>query len=99
MPQIVREFEKALHQNGAVLLAGVAKDFKLPLRLLLDFQKIPGRSGDLQLTGYVVAGLRRLRKESTCRQSMILAKYLERKAISHVNRTTRHIQRSKAKWY
>ena len=93
MPKIVREFERAVTLNEATNLALVAQSFHIPLRLLLDFQNLPGRSGDTEFTNNVISGLRRLIKESTGHQK-ILCKYLERKAISHVNRKTRHVQRS-----
>ena len=94
MPQIVRDFEKSLNRNAETNLALVAIDFKIPLRLLKDFQQIPSRSGDIHFTNCALADLKRLIRQSTCRQAIILNKYLERKAISHINRKTRHVQRS-----
>ena len=92
MPKIVQEYEKAVMRE--TYLAGVAQGFDIPLRLLLDFQQLPGRSNDIEFTDMVIAGLRRLIQESTGHHSKILAKYLERKALSHINRKTRHFQRS-----
>ena len=94
MPQIVRDFERSLNRNAETNLTIVALDFQIPLRLLKDFQQIPGRSGDIRFTSRVLSDMKRLIRQSTCRQAMILNKYLERKAISHINRKTRHVQRS-----
>ena len=94
MPTIVRDFERSLTRNADSNLAIVSTDFKIPLRLLEDFQQIPSRSGDIRFTNRVLSDLKRLIRQSTCRQAMILHKYLERKAISHINRKTRHVQRS-----
>ena len=94
MPHIVQDFEKAVHEHGESNLAAVAQAFRLPLRFLLDFQRLPGRSGDLHFTKSLLSDLKRLIKKITSRESMILNKYLERKAISYINRKTRHLQRS-----
>ena len=94
MPHIVQDFEKAVHEHGENNLAAVAQAFRLPLRFLLDFQRLPGRSGDLHFTKSLLSDLKRLTKKTTCRESMILNKYPQRKAISYINRKTRHLQRA-----
>ena len=94
MPPIVRDFERAVYVNEATNLAIVSEKFDIPLRLLKDFQTLPSRAKDADFTDRVLAGLDQLVKEGACRQSLILREYLQRKAISHINRKTRHLRRS-----